>query len=561
MVHIQKKIFILLIFFVGISLRLINIDYGLPNFVNSDEISFLTSTNYYYSFLDKNIYRNLIDPFVSPLLTFLLTSFFLTLKLIFNHSFILAELKNEIETNPWIMIFLGRLSSTIFNILSIYFINHCLKIFNLKFFLRALILMVLFTSYSNILVSQTNGKFAIVTFLYSLQFYQFLKIYIKKKNSFKNIFLLIVITSFGFGTNYYCSIVGLMGLFLIFLEENKKLRLKIIYIFTTLFSLIAIIPTLVLNVSPFDKYLNNPEMREQYYGDRNFFEAFFFDVKEIANSIIQFEPYVFLIALLTILFIFKKKDNANYDYKIIILFFLSILIPIFLISIADHVKSAIRYGSIYVSSISLLLGYILSKDQSFQRLIKFVLIFCIAFNFMIYFLLQTALSKDDSRHIFFQKYKNFVYDGKIGFYKLNKLDLTFKKILFEKEIIFSPKEVLGKNNKKQILKKLSKFNDDKNKVDKRIFLDGAVGIEDIKQFRLLLIELTKLPVSYYGIEYSKDDIQLEKIKILQSEYELIDIINDNFKVYEHKREILDFNDLIEIKRMGSKILIFRIKKS
>ena len=144
---------------------------------------------------------------------------------------------------------------------------------------------------------------------------------------------------------------------------------------------------------------------------------------------------------------------------------------------------------------------------------------------------------------------------------VNYLDLTFKKILFEKEIIFSPKEVLGKNNKKQILKKLSKFNDDKNKVDKRIFLDGAVGIEDIKQFRLLLIELTKLPISYYGIEYSKDDIQLEKIKILQSEYELIEIINDNFKVYTHKREILDFKDLIEIKRMGSKILIFKIKKS
>ena len=240
---------------------------------------------------------------------------------------------------------------------------------------------------------------------------------------------------------------------------------------------------------------------------------------------------------------------------------MSILIPIFLISVADHVKSAIRYGSIYVSSILLLLGYILSKDQSFQRLIKFVLIFCIAFNFMTYFLLHTTLSKDDSRHIFFQKYQNFVYDGKIGMYKSNKLDLTFKKMLFEKEIIFSPKEVLGKNNKQQILKKLSKFNDDKNKVDNRIFLDGAVGIEDIKQFRLLLIELTKLPVSYYGIEYSKDDIQLEKIKILQSEYELIEIINDNFKVYTHKREILGFNDLIEIKRMGSKILIFKIKKN
>ena len=117
--NIKEKLFIFITIIIFFTLNFNRADYGLPFFINLDEVNFQYSTLSYLSFFTG--YLKIIDPIYAPLLNLIII-----LKLIFINEFLINTLSPElikwkIYFNPELFIYYGRLSSLIISAISIFF--------------------------------------------------------------------------------------------------------------------------------------------------------------------------------------------------------------------------------------------------------------------------------------------------------------------------------------------------------------------------------------------------------------------------------------------------------
>ena len=231
--HFDKLLVIILI----ITFFLYNfkrIDYGLPFFLNLDEIAFQYSSLFYLSFITG--YSNIIDPIYAPLLNLILI-----LKSVFINEFILnslsiSQIKSKIYFNPELFILYGRIASLITTSLSIFFLFLIFKKLKIKFFIYLPLIISLCTSLVILDVAIVNGKHSYYLLFFLIQLYFFYKYLIKiERFDLKSYFIFSLLGSIAWGISYWPAFISIYAVFILHLRKFKFTKIHYPIIFSIIF--------------------------------------------------------------------------------------------------------------------------------------------------------------------------------------------------------------------------------------------------------------------------------------------------------------------------------------
>ena len=181
--HVQLT-FVLFLIVAFFMYRFNQISYGLPFFINLDEINFQGSTLSSLCFLTGYFERN-VNPFYAPLinLILILNSIFIN-EFLLNSLYNLDQIKSKLYFNPELFLFYGRVANLTITSISIFVLYLIFKKLKISFPIYIVLLITFATSLLALNVSTIMGKNSSYLLIYLIQLYFLIK-YLCKIERFK----------------------------------------------------------------------------------------------------------------------------------------------------------------------------------------------------------------------------------------------------------------------------------------------------------------------------------------------------------------------------------------
>ena len=356
------------------------LNYGLPYFLNADEVAHLKSVLYYFGFF-SSANKNIVEPLFAPFFNFLISGVLIFLNNLFFLKLSIFELENFIFLNPDKLVFFLRAASLITSCFSFFILFLIIKKLKINFLLYLLITVSIFFSPFILDVSLIAGKNASLLLFFLLQFYIFIKYYLKISSfNFKSYILFSILTSLSWGINYWCATPSIYGIALLHYNKYKFKKFKFLFIFLFIFLIFGIFPNLLLTSdNPLIHLFANTIMEN--YDNSSKINKFYQDIKSTFYIFFNFEKL--LLFALIISFIFAKYLTKIEKGLIFSIFFLSIE-PAILFAVASYSYPQLRYFGPSIILMHLLIVIILdravkSKDFNFKFSIIFHVIIIILF--------------------------------------------------------------------------------------------------------------------------------------------------------------------------------------
>ena len=533
--HLTFVLFLIVIFFIY---RFTKISYGLPFFINLDEISFqgsvLSSLGFLTGYFEKNV-----NPYYTSLLNLILIlkSIFINEFLINSHNF--AQIKSKIYFNPELFLFYGRVANLTITSISIFFLYLVFKKLKINFFIYSILLITFSTSLVALNVSTIMGKNSSYLLIYLIQIYFFIKYLCKiEKFNFKSYFIFGLLASLAWGVNYWPAFISIYAVCFLHYKKLKFLKIHYLLTFLVIFFLFGpLINSLFVSESeqPLNFFL--PDNKNIQFEINLFLKAFIDDVIRSFTIIYSTEKNIVLLCLITPLFFLNKYTQFKKEFLII--FFL-IFEPIFLFSISENLIPQLRYFAGVNCVILILTGLIfneLNKGNS-KYLYTIFLISNILFiysNINVNTKINYIISKNHSFYSFNDKVgkdrSNIFYLVDLEFQESLKQNLYYLN-LYENNLIEKTNKT--KQNLKNIEKKIKIIKNTKNKliindnVKKDITYFDYTDFPPIDDLKLFF-DFIKNDFEYIVIEVSRPfykcnlDIQ-KKIKSYVKENFILDHI-------------------------------------
>ncbi len=529
--HLDKlTVFVIIIIFYLYNLNRIN--YGLPFFINLDEINFQYSSLSYLHFI-TGYGSTPGDPFLAPLLNLILI-----LKYIFFNELILnylgpEQIKSKIYFNPELFIFYGRLASLTVTSFSIFILYLIFKKFKVSFYFYILILLSFSTSLLAYDISTINGKNSFYLFFFLVQLYFFSK-YLLKTHKFNfNAYLIFgFLASLAWGVNYWPAFVSFYAVLALHIRKFKFENLNYLLTFLIIFLIFGPIMNFIISKDSVFNHVFRFQTESQEITYLSFLLNNMIGQALAGLKILFSEKNFFLLLGFLPIFLLHKYTNYKKEFLII---FLILLEPIIIFALARGATPQLRYfgGSICIILILTTILFNELKKTNFRYL---SLIFIII-NFFVIFNNISLNNKIDSitkEHSFYKFNQNIDVDrSKI----LYLVDLGFQESLEQNQLYIKLYENnLVKNSSMQkdfirlINNKIKKINDSKD-----LIIDNQEIKKDIIYYNYTYLEINnfelffdfiKKDFDYVVIEeslpfYLTDDILHKEIKeYVQSNFEL-----------------------------------------
>ena len=527
-------IFLIIIFFIY---RFDGISYGLPFFVNLDEIEFQQNTlsslsllTGYFEYNYNPLYGSLIN------LILILKSIFINELLI--NSLTPDQIKSKIYFNPELFLFYGRLASLTITSFSIFFLYLIFKKLKINFFIYSVLLVTFATSLVTLNVSTIMSKNSCNLLIYLIQSYIFIKYLLKiEKFNIKSYYLFGLLASIAWGINYWPAFISIYAVFLLHYEKFRFSKISYLLIFISIFIIFGpFINSFFVSMGPLDHmtYVDNLEKLEE--NRIGFFLKSLISSVSISFKTIYFaDKNILLLVGVTPIFFLNKDTKYKKEFLIIILL---IFAPIFLFALSGALTPQLRYFAGIISIILILTAIVFNElyKKNFKYLSIFLLLF---FNF--YFIYENIKENNKvnitlaKNHSFFDFNKNIEKDrSKI----LYLVDLNFQESLkqnlfyielYENNLI--KKSEKSKKFLKNIKKKVQSIEDNEN-----IIIDNSTLKDDITYFNYTFFPIDNLKLFF---DYIKKDFQYVVIEESRSFYLSDRIFQNKIKSYVKKNFLFD----------------------
>ena len=549
--HFDKLLVIILI----ITFFLYNfkrIDYGLPFFLNLDEIAFQYSSLFYLSFITG--YSNIIDPIYAPLLNLILI-----LKSVFINEFILnslsiSQIKSKIYFNPELFILYGRIASLITTSLSIFFLFLIFKKLKIKFFIYLPLIISLCTSLVILDVAIVNGKHSYYLLFFLIQLYFFYKYLIKiERFDLKSYFIFSLLGSIAWGISYWPAFISIYAVFILHLRKFKFTKIHYPIIFSIIFLIFGpILGAFISNAPVLDFLITKDEFENLEVS--SFYSSSIRDFIEGLKIIYIAEKNFFLLILFLPFILLKKDSNFKKDFLIVLVIFFE---PIILLAIAGEPFPQLRYfvgnACIILILTSIVFNEINKTDLKYLYIIFLVCnVFFIYKNINVNYEVNKIVSKKHSFYTFNNSInidkKKILYLTDLGFQenlKHNKLYLN----LYKNNLIIKNKDY--KINLERIKDKINKIENSAdikliNKKIKKDIIYFNYTFHQIKNLEMFF-DYIKNYFEYVVIEESRpfylssDDLHNNIKKYVHNNFEIEKIYTDESKIFLRTfRSILHF---------------------
>tara|TARA_B100001057_G_scaffold499735_1_gene611507 strand:+ start:90 stop:1829 length:1740 start_codon:yes stop_codon:yes gene_type:complete len=546
------------------------VDYGLPYFINADEIAGMKSLLFFYGFFTY-ANQNIVEPIYYPLINFVSTIIITGIKNLFLWNFSVSELKDYIFLNPDQLYLSGRISSIIFCSLSfILFLLICrkLKLNNWFVFFSTISLSC---SYLFMDIAIVLGKNSLLLLVFLLQYYFLIKFNNKiSKFNFKSYVLFSVLASLAWGINYWAASVAFYSIIYLHLKKFNLKKINYLIIFFIVFFILGFLTNIFISGDKIYHHLFNPEYISLHTGT-NRMGIFFNDIFESFKIFFNFEKailIIFFICFFTYMYLSKITDK---DFILLNLFL--IFEPILLFAIADYSYPQLRYFGPSIFIIYILSGYILKKIEvkSYKKgklILTTSCVILITFSFNKINILKKVNNIVHNNFIQYKMLKDYKPPSKIFYfssmmiYRESLDNLKHYKFFLENNLISLNEDADNKNNLFEIKKK----------------------IEVIKNINNPNISPSGAGYTFFGGEYLIDDKKaffdyIEKkfnfIMINQSDVDLIPYLKSRFKIekvykvknFPHLRyltlilkENFHFKSIKEYEKLGINMVVFKTNK-
>ena len=447
------------------------IDYGLPYFQNGDENAFIKSTLYFFGFF-THANQTLIDPIYGPFFNFIFSGLIAFFYNFFLTNLSLIDFQNFIFLNPDKFLFFSRLSSLIIATLSLFVTFLIFKKLKIKTFIFYLSLISISLSPIFIDVGITAGKNIYVLFLYLIQIYFFLKFFLKiEKFNIRSYLIFGLLASFSWGLNHWCALPSIYAIIFLHFIKYKYKNLNYILIWGFTFFCIGLLPNFLLSsTNPFSHLFDQGLISGRYINYNNRILIFFFEFYDSIKYIFTAEKISILLALLILSFFFitkKNFENINLHKEIIFAFFIFIIEPIILISLAEGSYPQFRYFITSIVIFNITLAYMLDRilKNIVKRKIKIffsfflILIFSITYfnKINIHYVFNKIINKKYNQYTLFENLKNenvlYIFSNML--IRENKKNILFYKDLIDNDFIVVSSNADGRNSKSELEKKIN----------------------------------------------------------------------------------------------------------
>lgn len=477
-----------------------NLNYGLPFFYNTDEIAHLKSVLYFFGFF-SSANQNIVEPIYAPLINFLISGLLIFFHNVLNLKLSLSDLEGYFFLNPDKLIYFLRLSSLIVSCFSFFIVFLIFKKLNLNKYVYILFIISIFFSPFILDISLIAGKNSLLLFIFILQFYFFIKYFLKLENFNFNAYIIFsFLGCIAWGVNYWCASPTLYAICILHFYKYNLKKLNYIFFFFIIFCVFGILVNSYLTLdNPLNHLFSDKLFENQnYYENSGKFNVFIEDIKNTLNIFYDYEKFLLVLLFLSIFFI-KKLNNK---FKAIYLsgFFLSIE-PAILFAVADYSYPQLRYFGPSIIFMHLNLSIILNliiKEKLYQNKIYFTFLLVILFliiisiisKFNIHINYTNLLQKKYLQYEALDNIKNKKHKALIiipAIYRENLNNLEFYDELINLKIISLNPDADDKNSfeqrrfKRNKLLKLSKKNMFPNS-EGYIFFGGEFLINNFENF-------------------------------------------------------------------------------
>lgn len=498
---------LILIFFLY---NLNRIDYGLPFFLNLDEIAFQYSTLSYLGFITG--YFHIIDPIYAPFinLIFILKSIFVNEFLINSLNF--DQIKSKIYFNTELFIYYGRVASLITSSFSIFFLYLIFKKLKINFFIYALLLLTLCTSLVILDVAIVNGKHSYYLLIFLVQLYFFFKYLIKiEKFNFKSYIFFSIFASLGWGVSYWPAFISIYAVLVLHLQKFRYSKIYYPLTFSVIFFIFGPILGMIISNAPILDFIMKPEELEALE-IKSFSKQAIIDFFEGLKIIYYAEKNFFLVLFFSplVLFLQKKNENLKKNFFIIFVIFFE---PVILLAIAQQALPQLRYFIGNTCIILILTGIIF--NEIYKSNLKYLCVIFLISNF--YFIYNNLNLNNQINNIMSKKHSFYVFNNSINVDKkkiLYLVDLNFQESLKQNKLYLE----LYENN---LIKKSPKYEANlkriKDKINKIKTLENKIILnhdvkENIIYFNYSFHEITDFEMFFNYIRKYFDYIVIEESK-------------------------------------------------
>ena len=509
--HLDKlTVFVIIIIFYLYNLNRIN--YGLPFFINLDEINFQYSSLSYLHFI-TGYGSTPGDPFLAPLLNLILI-----LKYIFFNELILnylgpEQIKSKIYFNPELFIFYGRVASLTISSLSILILYLIFKKLKINFFIYSTLLFVFSSSLILVDISIVNGKNSYYLLFFLIQLYFFIK-YLFKIQKFKisSYILFAILGSIAWGINIWPAFISIYAVLILHSEKFKFNKINYLLLFFIIFLIFGPLVNFIYSDDVIIRHIMGEET-EIPFEINIFFKDLIVDILSGLKIMFKSE-YNFFLLLCFVPIYLLKKDTKNKKQFLIIFFIL--FEPLIIFGLAQGTVPQLRYFAGSLCVVLILISIITNELNKF-KLKYLILVFFISNYFFIYNNL-----KDNFEF-------NKIISEKHSFYKFNesidKIDKS--KILYLVDLGFQ-------ENLKQNLLYLELYNNNiiKNSTRSNAFINRIkYKIKKINNTKNIIIKNKPLKnLVYYNYTFAEiADLKLF-FDYIKKEYDYI-VIEDSDDVF------------------------------
>ena len=510
------------------------ISYGLPFFINTDEIAFIGSTLSSLSFLTGYFEHN-YNPIYAPLINLILILKSIFINEVLINSVEIEEIKPKLYFNTELFVYYGRVASLTISSISIFILYLIFKKFKINFKIYGVLLIVFATSTAMFNIATTFGKNSSYLLIYLIQLYFLIKYLLKiDKFNFKSYILFGLLASLAWGINYWPAFISIYAIFFLHYKKFRLTKFNYLLIFLIIFFIFGpIINFLFVGQSPFGLISPN---QDSSFNIVLFLESFVSDSMKSFEILYFNERNIILLVILTPIFFLNKLTKLKKEYLII--FFL-IFEPIFLFGISDKVIPQLRYFAGINCVILILIALVLNELNKVNY--KYLTVLFLIFNF--YFIYENFKINNKINEIIFEKHSFYNFNENINIDRSKILYLinlntqeTLKQNLYYEKLY--NENLIKKNEKsKRIIentyKKIKKIKNTKN-----IIIINPELKKDITFFDYTYFQIDNLELFFNYIEQDFDYVVIEE----STPFYLDDVnIQKKIKSYVQKNFELNHN--------------------
>ncbi len=572
-----KLTIVLLLLFIFFFNYYTSINYGLPYFLNQDEASTIKAILYYFGIFSE-AHQNLSQPIYAPFINFIIISNIIFFKeFIFEHLPFLS-IQHKIFFNPDIFVLYARLSSLIISTISLFFFFLILKKIRIHIFIFITVYISVLLSYFYTDIAIVAGKNSTLTLIYLIQYYFFLKYYLKLKDfNIKSYLIFAALGSIGFGVNYWAASPSIYAIIYLHYLKYKFKNFYLLLICGFIFLLLAIIPHILISSDSIFLHLFDKTNLISLYSGKSKFEVFFLKIGKGFDTIYIFEK-VLLIYFIFSFFLIKYLKIT--EKKIFISNCLLIIEPILLFAIADYSEPELRYlgPSIILLHVNIsLVSKIFFEKKNFEIILNnfFKNFFTVLFIYLIFY---SFFSKIEliitAKNVFKKEYNQYTVIKYLeenslvektvlhfpAFFRENEKNLILYKNLLDYNLVSLNSYSDGKNNLISINKKINSINNNATlslypNSKNYIFFGNEYLINNFNNY----FNFIKKTYAYYAVNVNDIELNnyLKNNFLIYKEFNSNNVKFARFIVWDLQKDVF-LEDLKKINRIGEDIIIYKL---